>query len=254
MAGLDRELFLRPIAHRGLHDGRGGDRVENTGPAFLAAIERGYGIECDIRPAFGGLPVVFHDADTWRLVRENRPVSSLTTADLATLRYSESEASILRFDELLDLVAGRVPLLVEIKSDWLEPDAAFLETVTRLSSVYAGPLALMSFDPAVMRSVRALAPELPRGIVAMGARIGDPLTRQLGRKRAVELSQLLESGSVAPDFYAYCVRDLPAPILRYAREVQRVPVFAWTVRTAKDFERARRWADAPIFEGFLPPD
>jgi glycerophosphoryl diester phosphodiesterase len=252
MAGLDRESFLRPIAHRGLHDGAGGARIENSAPAFAAAIERGYGIECDIRPASGGLPVVFHDADTERLLSENRRVAELSNADLARLRYRESTASILRFAEFLEIVAGRVPLLVEIKSDWLGIDAKFLDEIARLSLAYSGPLALMSFDPEIMRRVRALAPSIPRGLVAMGVRPSDPLTRQLGPKRAFGLSQLLESGPVAPDFYAYCVRDLPAPVVQCAREVHGLPIFAWTVRTSIDYEAAQKWADAPIFEGLEP--
>lgn len=252
MADFDPATFLRPIAHRGLHDHQQG-RIENTAPAFLAAIERGFGIECDIRPAAGGLPVVFHDAGTERLLGEHRPVSDLTVTDLHRLRYCDGTSSILRYGEFLKIVAGRVPLLVEIKSDWNEPDAAFLDEVVRLSLDYTGPLALISFDPAVMSGVRTRAPGIARGIVAAGTNPDDPLTLKLGVQRALALSQLLESGPVAPDFYAYRVSDLPTPITRYAREVHGLPLFAWTVRTAEAYETARRWADAPIFEGLLPP-
>lgn len=250
MGGFDRAAFLRPVAHRGLHEGQG--RIENTAPAFSAAIERGFAIECDIRPAARGLPVVFHDASTERLLGEARHVSELTTADLTRLRFADGASSLLRFGELLELVADRVPLLVEIKSDWLELDATFLDQVVRLSLTYTGPLALMSFDPAIMSFVRASTPSIPRGLVAANTGPDDPITLELGGKRASDLSQLLESGPVAPDFYAYRVQDLPTPVTRYAREVHGRPIFAWTVRTAADYEVARRWADAPIFEGLLP--
>lgn len=248
MTRFDAAVFLRPIAHRGLHDPQQG-RIENTAPAFLAAIEHDYGIECDIRPAADGLPVVFHDDSTRRLFGEDLPVSALTAPDLHRLRHGDRASSILRYDDFLELVAGRVPLLVEIKSDWQDPDATFLDEVIRLSRSYDGPIALMSFDPAIMKRVRAQAPEFPRGLVATGMRPDEPPTLKLGAQRALELSQLLEAGSVAPDFYAYNVCDLPAPGVRDVREVQHLPVFAWTVRTAEDYVAARRWADAPIFEG-----
>lgn len=250
MARFDAAVFLRPIAHRGLHDPQQG-RIENTASAFLAAIEHGFGIECDIRPAAGGLPLVFHDDSTERLLGEDLPVSALTAAELHRLRYGDKASSILRYDEFLALVAGRVPLLVEIKSDWQEPDATFLDEVLRLSSGYHESIALMSFDPAVMRCVRAQAPDIPRGLVVTGTKPDDPLTLRLGARRASELSQLLEAGSVAPDFYACNVCDLPAPGIRDARKVQRLPVFSWTVRTAEEYAAARCWADAPIFEGSI---
>ena len=251
MSGLDRSTFLRPIAHRGLHD-KGAGRIENTAPAFQAGIAGGFGIECDIRPAAGGLPVVFHDESTERLIGESRCVAELTAADLLRLRHGDG-SPILRLSELIDLVAGRVPLLVEIKSDFGAPDESFLKEVTRLSLAYAGPLVLMSFDPDLMAKMRALAPSVPRGIVAAGTGPDDPLARRIGPERARELSQLLGSGAAGPDFYAYRVSDLPTPVTRYAREVQGVPLFAWTVRTHEDYEIASRWADAPIFEGLLPP-
>lgn len=250
MGDFDRAAFLRPIAHRGLHDGQG--RIENTAPAFSAAIERGFGIECDIRPAANGLPVVFHDASTERLLGEERSVAELTSADLNRLRYRDGVSSLLRFDELLELVAGRVPLLVEIKSEWGEPDATFLDEVVRLSLAYTGPVALMSFDPAIMRRVRACAPSIPRGLVAANTAPDDQIALELGGKRASDLSQLLESGPIATDFYAYRVHDLTTPAIRYSREVEGRPIFAWTVRTAADYEIARHWADAPIFEDLLP--
>lgn len=251
MGGFDRAAFLRPIAHRGLHDcGKG--RIENTAPAFRAAIERGFGIECDIRPAAGNLPIVFHDASTERLLAEARPVAELTATDLSRLRFPDGVSSILCFADFIELVAGRVPLLVEVKSDWTEPNAAFLDEVVRLSRAYSGPLALMSFDPAIMASIRAREPSIPRGIIAAGTSPDDPLASKLGAKRAWQLSQLLESGPAAPDFYAYRVHDLPTPVTRYAREVHGRPFFAWTVRTAEDYETARLWADAPIFEGLMP--
>lgn len=248
---LDRAAFLRPIAHRGLHHAKRGI-IENTGPAFEAAIARGYGIECDVRPAADGLPVVFHDESLSRLVDARGPVGQVSRRQLRTLRHRVGGAQILTFEDLLDLVAERVPLLVEIKSEWDPPQKAFLSKLTAAASTYRGPLALMSFDPAVMAAVRSLAPDLPRGVISGSYAGAGWWSRKISRKRAPALRDLLESGPVAPDFYAYDVNALPTAVTEYARAVQGLPLFTWTVRTPKQRRIAARFADAMIFEGFEP--
>ena len=159
---LDREIFLRPYAHRGLHNTAGGGLIENTGPAFEAAIAKGYGIECDIRPGRDGLPLVFHDATTKRLMDQDREVATVTSDDLGKLAYKNSNAQLLSFADFLSLVAGRVPLLVEIKSEWETPDPAFIQNVAELANAYHGAIACKSFDPAMMMALR-IAP-LPSSV------------------------------------------------------------------------------------------
>ncbi|MBL8564457.1 MAG: glycerophosphodiester phosphodiesterase [Hyphomicrobiaceae bacterium] len=255
---MERSQFCRPIAHRGLHGAPGGGAVENTLPAFSAAISRGYGLECDLRPGKGGLPLVFHDETLDRLVAGSGPVAQLGPDNLSHLAYKgDPAARIPTFAALCDLVSGRVPMLVEIKSEWGPIDRAFLAEVARIAGAYAGPLALMSFDPAVMTAIRALAPDVPRGIVSGDyMRTADDAEDhwwedRLDRNRAERLTNLLESGPASPDFYAYDVRALPTPVTRYVREVQGLAMFTWTVRTAEDRATADQHADAPIFEGFL---
>ncbi|MGL4396058.1 MAG: glycerophosphodiester phosphodiesterase family protein [Hyphomicrobium sp.] len=248
---LDRDAFLRPIAHRGLHNDRRG-LIENTLPAFEAALHKGYGIECDLRPAAGGLPIVFHDETLNRLVAGKGGVHRLTPADLKRLRYRGADTHIATFAELLDLVRGRVPLLVEIKSEWTPPNMAFLAEIARLSRAYRGPLALMSFDPAVLVPFVETAPRVPRGIVSGRYGAKGWWTRKISQTRAARLRDLLESEPVQPSFYAYDVSALPTPVTRYVREVAGLPLFTWTVRTERDRKRAEHWADAPIFEGFEP--
>lgn len=247
----DRAAFLKPIAHRGLHDASKGI-VENTAPAFEAAIARGYGIECDVRPASCGTPMVFHDLTLDRLVASAGPLVRHEASALKKLRYRSGEATISSLADLLDLVGGRVPLLIEIKSEWDGVDPAFLAAIADAANGYAGPLALMSFDPAVMATLRDLAPQIPRGIVS-GQYVGDCWWRgKLGPERAYTLTHLLESGPAAPDFYAYDVTALPTPVTRYVREVLGMPLFTWTVRSEEQRATAASWADAPIFEGYLP--
>ena len=252
-SGLDRNAFIRPIAHRGLHDAKAGI-IENTEPAFKAAIAQGYGIELDLRPAKDGTPIVFHDLELSRLIDAPGRIDELAPKALAKLTYKSSKTAtgLMTFGELLECVAGRVPILAEIKSEWGPPDTAFLSAIAKLAKPYKGPLALMSFDPATIAGIRLLAPKVPRGIVS-GFYQGDGWwLDQLDAERAYRLSNLIESALAAPDFFAYHVKDLPTPVTRFLREGLCLPLFTWTVRTAADLETAHAFADAPIFEGLLP--
>lgn len=246
MPRLDRAIFLVPIAHRGLFDPAGG-RIENTRPAFQAAIDADLGIECDVRPAAGGVPIVFHDDTIDRLVDGTGPVSSLSETDLAQLRYRGQDEPIQTFSDLLNQVAGRVPLLVEIKSEWEPPDHQFLFRLCRMAAYYDGPIALMSFDPAVIAVARQYAPQVPRGIIS-GSYAGDGWWNdRIDADRAARLRDLVE-GDIEPDFYAYEVDALTGVAPRQAREERGVPMFTWTVRSERDRELAEQFADAPIFE------
>lgn len=247
----NRAAFLRPIAHRGLHDA-GSGIVENTVAAFEAAIARGYGIECDLRSAGCDTPMVFHDLTLDRLIEGQGPLASHDALSLKRMHYRAGSGSIIDFPELLDLVGGRVPLLVEIKSEWDAPNTRYLEAIAKSAAAYRGPIGLMSFDPAVMAGIRALAPDVARGIVS-GTFEDDGCWRErLGPERAFALSNFLESRPAAPDFYAYDVKALPTPVTRFVREVLDLPLFTWTVRTPDERATAARWADAPIFEGYEP--
>ena len=166
--------------------------MENTAPAFEAAIAADYGIECDVRPIKGGVPVVFHDATLNRLVEGRGPIAAVKESRLKALRYRVGGTTILTLSELLDLVAGRVPLLIEIKSEWHPPDRDFLANIAFLVSGYRGPIALMSFDPTVMATVRSLAPTVPRGIVSGRYTGAGWWSRKISRKRAAGLRDLLE--------------------------------------------------------------
>lgn len=243
--------FLRPIAHRGLHDPRR-DCVENTAAAFEAAIAVGYGIECDLRPARGGLPVVFHDAGIERLIGGNRLIAQMDRSEVLSLRTRCGGHRVLMFEDLLGLVAGKVPLMVEIKSEWDPPDLPFLSEIAQRAIDYAGDIVFTSFDPDVMTVMRELATEIPRGIVSGGYKDehGETWWRdRIDDERAFALSNLLESGAAAPSFFAYHVKALPTPVTRYVREVDNLPIFAWTVRTRDELAQTRVHADAAIFEG-----
>jgi glycerophosphoryl diester phosphodiesterase len=246
---LDRAAFVKPIAHRGLHDVKT-KRIENAASAFTAGLAKGYGLECDLQPADDGTPMVFHDATVERLMEGRGRVDRMSVTALKQLRYKGNDEPMLTLAEFLELCAGRGPLLVEVKSGWRAPKAGFLEAIAVQAKRYKGPLALMSFDPRVMAALATLAPKVPRGIVAGKYEGKGWWLDDIGEERGLRLTDLLESGPAAPSFYAYHVKSLPTPVTRYVREVAKVPLFTWTVRTAADRKVAAKWADAPIFEGF----
>jgi glycerophosphoryl diester phosphodiesterase len=239
----------RHIAHRGLHDAERGI-VENTPSALSAAIEAGYGIEIDTQPASDGAPVVFHDATLDRLTEGAGPLAAMTPARLRAIRYRRSADPILTLRETLDLVGGRAPLLVEIKSDW-SGDGAFGARVARELAAYGGPVAAMSFDPVQVASVRQAAPVLARGLVS--ERFEDARCRsRLPAMRRFALRHLLHAAETRPHFIAYDINALPALAPRLGRAAFGWALLTWTGRDPAQAQRARACADAMIFEGFRP--
>jgi glycerophosphoryl diester phosphodiesterase len=247
---LDRAAFLRPIAHRGWHDKAKG-RLENTAPAFRAAIEKGYGIECDLQGAADGTPMVFHDAKLDRLVEASGPISAYAAGSLTGLRYRGQDERILSFGELLDLVGGRVPLLVEVKRNGT-PRPELLENIARQASAYRGPIALMSFDRGIVAAFGELAPGVPRGLVIGGRQLIASLLAGRTRRREspAAAARLFASAPEGVAFYAVEIKLAAVARSWMARRGQELPLFTWTVRTLRQRVRAARWADAPIFEGY----
>jgi glycerophosphoryl diester phosphodiesterase len=241
-------LTARPIAHRGYHDAKAG-RIENTLPAAAAAVERNFAIECDLQITADDRVVVFHDETLDRLTEASGRVDGASLAELKAARFKDGVARIPTLEELLDLVDGRVPLLVELKSRWAG-DRRLESAVAASLSTYSGPVAVMSFDPASMTTMRRLAPNLPRGLTA------DDFRRHvwptLSTPARIANRYLLSLPYVLPSFVAYGVAALPAAAPMALRRFFGLPLLAWTVRTNAERARARRWADQIIFEGFDP--
>src|SRR5262245_15904282 len=248
---LERDQFVRPIAHRGLHNRQRG-LIENTEPAVLAANGHESGIECALQPARDGTPMVFHDATLDRLVEARGRIVARSPDELSQLRYKDQNVGILTFRGLLKLVDGRVPLLVEIKSDGRMPKR-FLAAIAEAASSYRGPIALMSFDRAVVAELAKLAPQLARGIVVGSHQLASnwwagPSTA--GQNAAV--AALLKRAPPGLSFFAVDVRMLEAAKAWLLQHAPEALLFTWTVRTAKERAAAARWADAPIFEATEP--
>jgi glycerophosphoryl diester phosphodiesterase len=240
-------LAQRPIAHRGLHDAAAGI-IENTGPAFSAAIAAGYGIECDLQISADGEAMVHHDDALGRLTEGSGKLAAMSAAAIKQVRYKAGDARILDLGELCALVGGRVPLFLELKSRF-DGDLRLARRAMAALSSYAGPAALMSFDPAPVEEVRRTAPALPRGIIAQRHYDDWPgLTPALRRS----LAYFMHLPRTRPHFIAYAVKDLPAAAPLLARNLLRLPLLTWTVRSPADGRRALRWADQIIFEGWRP--
>lgn len=222
-------------AHRGLH---GPDAVENSATAFGAALAAGLGIECDVQQTADGEAAVFHDWTLERLTGETGAVLSRTAAELSRIGLKGSDDTIWPLPRLLAEVAGRVPLLIELKSRREVPHAPLCHAVLRALEGYAGRVAVMSFDPRIVRWFAARAPHRVRGLVVTeeGARgLRGSLERHLGLWRA------------KPDFLAYDVRDLPSRFAA-AQRARGIPVLTWTVRTPALRENALLHADGWIAE------
>jgi glycerophosphoryl diester phosphodiesterase len=244
-------LTARPVAHRGLHTAQRGI-VENTLPAALAAVEHGFSIEVDLQLSRDGEVIVFHDDTLERLTTGTGRVAARTAAELADIPFKVGTARIPTLAELLDTVAGRVPLVLELKSQWVrDPGTRLIAGVVAELAAYDGPVAAMSFDPDLVEGLRHAMPGLTRGIVADIAT--DP--HEYGRLTTMErfaLRHLLHAPRSRPDFVAYDVHALPMPGPALLRRVFGKPLLTWTVRTPDELAHARTYADQIIFEGFVP--
>ena len=241
-------LTARPIAHRGLHDASSGV-VENTGAAFSAAIAASYGIETDLQISADGEAMVHHDDALGRLTEASGRLAGMRAAQIKLVRFKVGTGRIMTLAELCDLVAGRVALLLELKSHF-DGDTRLAERAIGVLAGYRGPFALMSFDPALVEFLRHKAPSLPRGIVAE-RHYSHPEWDALSRTQKRSMSWLLHVPRSRPQFVAYSVKDLPAIPPLVAHTVG-LPLLTWTVRNTEDRLVAARWANQIIFEGWRP--
>jgi glycerophosphoryl diester phosphodiesterase len=242
-------LTARPIAHRGLHD-RARGIIENMPAAAQAAVSGNFSIECDIQLTADGEAMVHHDDALGRLTEGTGALLGMTSGQLRAVKFRDTSERMMSLGDLCALVAGRVPLVIEVKSHF-DGDR---KLVTRMSDVlasYSGPVAGMSFDPDQMLALREKMPALPRGIIAQRTYDeADWPEATLAQRQS--MLHLRHAFRTQPHFVAYRVDDLPAPAPWIARNVFGLPLLTWTVRTPEQRATATRYADQMIFEGFLP--
>jgi glycerophosphoryl diester phosphodiesterase len=242
-------LTARPVAHRGLHDASRGV-IENMPSAFHAAIAHDFAIELDVQLTADGEAIVHHDDVLGRLNEGNTKVAALTAAQLKQVAFHRTADRMITLGDLCDLTAGKVPLVVEIKSHF-DRDTALVRRVVEVLNAYSGPAVAMSFDPDHVAALKELAPELVRGIVAQRTYDEDYWTKASPAQRH-GMTALRHALRTQPHFVAYWVNELPAPAPWIARNIFGCPLLTWTVRTPEQRQRAAQHADQMIFEGFVP--
>jgi len=222
--------------------------MENTASAATAAIAGRYGIEADVQISADGEAMVYHDDALGRLTDGAGALRDLSAAALRRVPFRGTADRMMTLGELLDLVAGRATLVVELKSRF-DGDLRLAARTAAMLAAYHGPVGVMSFDPAPIVELRRIAPRIVRGIAA-GRRYPPPVWDLLTPAQRFELAFLLHGWNSRPGFLAYRVDDLAALTPRAARRMFRLPLLAWTVRTAQNRTMAARFADQVIFEGF----
>jgi glycerophosphoryl diester phosphodiesterase len=247
--GAPRWLTARPVAHRGLHDASRGI-IENMPSAAQAAVAGNFAIECDIQLTADGEAMVHHDDELGRLTEESGALLTKTAAELKAVRFKATAERMMTLTELCTLVAGRVPLVIEVKSHF-DGDRKLVRRMAQVLSSYSGPAVGMSFDPDQVIALRELIPNCPRGIVAERHYSPEdwPEASEAQRRGMTHLRHFFRT---RPDFVAYWVNELPSPAPWIARNIFGCPLLTWTVRTADQRQRAARHADQMIFEGFRP--
>lgn len=216
------------FAHRGLH---GPGVPENSLAAFRAAIDAGSGIECDVRLSGDGQVMVFHDHDLRRLCASALAVESTSAAVLSGQKLFDSNQHIPRLTELLELVAGKVPILVEVKCRGGNAAQVTAAVAGQLRS-YSGPVGVMSFEHAVGRWLARHEPEMQRGLVIS--------------ERAGAFDRWRSIRSASPHFLAVDLGALSRPWVGKARRHRRV--YSWTIRTSAQRQTGEVHADALIWE------
>jgi glycerophosphoryl diester phosphodiesterase len=242
-------LTARPVAHRGLHDVARGV-IENMPAAAQAALNANFAIECDIQLTADGEAMVHHDDALGRLTEGSGALLGKTAAELKAVRFKNTDERMMTLGDLCALVAGRVPLVIEVKSHF-DGDRRLVKRMTEVLAAYSGPAAGMSFDPDQVLALREIMPRLPRGIVAEREYTATDWPEASVEQRR-GMTYLRHVFRTRPHFVAYWVNELPALAPWIARNVVGLPLLTWTVRTPEQRARAARYADQMIFEGFLP--
>ncbi len=231
-------LTAQPIAHRGYHD-LNKTIWENTLSAFSRAVENGFAIECDLQYTADSVPVVFHDDDMQRLCGIKGDVRAKTAGELGLIAIGGTADKIPTLGQLLRLVKGRVPIVLELKGR-RDDDEGFAAAVLETLESYDGPIALMSFDHWLLKDLKELNAPFPIGLTAGGI-------------NEAEFAVHEEAMQLGLDFISYFYRDLPNSFITRQQSLGRA-IITWTVRDQEAVEHTFKYADQMTFEGFDPKE
>ena len=242
------ENILTDYAHRGLFSNEEGV-PENSLAAFKYAIMGGFGIELDLQLTADGEVVVFHDYSLKRMCGEDVKLSSLTLEELRKYTLLDTKYRIPTFREVLELVGGKVPLLVELKGE--NGNTALCKAAAEMLDLYDGAYSVESFNPLLLRWFKKNRPDVARGQLVtnlMKSKTAGNIFRNFA------LSAMLTNFISRPDFIAVdekCLRDLSVLV---CTSMFGAKLFVWTVRKKEHFDINKENGDCSIFEGFNPKD
>ena len=232
-------------AHRGLHDNES-EAPENSLPAFKKAVKAGYGIELDVQLTKDRVPVVFHDFTLERACGRPGKVYEYTYEELQQFPLFQSNERIPKFEEVLKVVDGKVPLIVEIKLEWM--DLTVCAFVDKLLKEYKGMYCIESFNPLVLTWYRRYHNDVLRG------QLSDAFLKE-GEYRGVLywiLQNLLLNWMTKPDFVAYNHKYADNLSRRLCRKLYKNMAAAWTIKSQQELEAAKEEFDVFIFDSFIP--
>ncbi len=243
-----RKFIGKSFAHRGLHDASQGI-PENTLAAFRRAADYGYGMEFDVRFTKDHRLVIMHDDDLERMTGVKAKVSELTLDQLEPVRIGGTDQKIPLFEQVLELIDGRVPLIIELKvcgNDYAE----LAQEVCRVLEGYKGEYVIESFDPRLIRWLRRNRPDVVRGQLLEFYRKHGSTTIPAALDFIIH-NQIINFW-VRPDFIATNHSDRDSLAMRLSRRIYHTPEFDWTVTNQSQADASRRDGSAYIFEGFIP--
>lgn len=246
---LPKDFLRLPLTHRGYHDKTRGV-IENSLSAFRAAIKAGYGIELDVQRSADDVAIVFHDDDMDRLTNKTGAFRDYSAAELGRTVLRGGTDTIPTLTEVLALVAGRVPLLIEIKENWntmQDTDGILEKAVADALAGYKGPVAVMAFNPHCIAHMARLAPDLPRGLTTEAY---DPIhVAPIPAEVCAYLREIPDYDRTQSSFISHQVSDLGRPRVA-ALKAQGAVILCWTVRSPEMEAEARKIVDNITFEGF----
>ena len=240
----DMDMLTVDYAHRGLW----GDKIpENSAPAFVRAVKGGYGIELDIQLSKDNKIMVFHDYDLKRMCGIDKKLSELTCAELKNIRLGNSEYTIPTLAEVLNLVDGRVPLLIELKGE--SGDVRLCRIAAEMLDKYHGAFCVESFNPLLLRWFKKYRPRYARG----------QLVTKLNKKNrngsaavSFGLSHMLFNLLSRPDFIAVDGKIRRSFMITVCKKAFGAKIFVWTVKNQKDYQICRKDGMHTIFEKIIP--
>ena len=242
-SGFDRAFY----AHRGLFDNESLDHPENSYRSFELAIGKDYGIELDVQVTKDNIPVVFHDATLKRACLVDKRVSELTYEELRQYQLFHSNACIPKFSEVMDLIHGQVPVIVEIKM--YEDNSRVNELAMQVLDSYKGVYCVESFHPKSLRWFRKNRPMVLRGQLSANFIRG----KEPGNKiRYFTWQNLLWNFLTKPDFVAFNYKEKDMLSVKICRKLYKVIMFAWTIRSEEGFQEAKDSFDYFIFDSVVP--